>query len=211
MITNLFNQMGELLLVILQWLFSPASAGVLTIITGFIAWFVYRNQVKSREKEAAVILLNEIRHAESSLKVITGSGFDVQNETISILTTCSWDKNYQIFTRYLCRDDFKLLSDFFNGCKAAQSELEQWRRYFVVAREEKGKAIQVKLIELAESYTNEEDYKQRQEKIIKKTKEEDFLFPFGKPEKYFAQYVRSLPQISGTTILANLSKLAEEK
>lgn len=195
----------------IKWLLSSNSAGVLTILTGLIAWFVYRAQVKSREREASVVLLNEIRHAEGSLKTITSSGFDIQNEMISILPTRSWEKNYQIFTRHLSRDDFRLLSDFFNGCKAAQSELEQWRRYFVIAREEKGKEIQIKLVELAESHTSEEDYQQRRKKIIDRTDKEDFIFPFGKPEKYFSQYVNSIPQISGTTILASLSKLSKEK
>ena len=123
----------------------------------------------------------------------------------------SWDRNYQIFTRYLSRDDFKLLSDFFNNCKAAQAELEQWRRYFVVAREEKGKAIQAELVKMASEFTNEEDYSQKKDKIVKKTHGEDFLFNFGKPEKYFAQYVQSIHQVSGTTALASLNKLSKKK
>lgn len=201
----------EIFISIIKWLVSADSAGILTILTGLIAWLVYWLQVKSREREAIIVLLNEIRHAENSLKTITNSGFDVQNEMVSILPTCSWDRNYQIFTHYLSRDDFKLLSDFFNGCKAAQTELEQWRRYFVVAREEKGKAIQVELVKMASEFTNEENYNQKKDKIIKKTKEEEFLFPFGKPEQYFAQYVRSIPQISGTTALTSLNELSKKK
>ena len=201
----------EIFTLIIKWLVSANSAGILTISTGLIAWQVYRSQVKSREREAIIVLLNEIRHAENSLKTITNSGFDVQNETVSILPTCSWNRNYQIFTRYLSSDDFKLLSDFFNGCKAAQAELEQWRRYFVVAREEKGKAIQTELVKMASEFTNEEDYSQKKDKIVKKTHNEDFLFNFGKPEQYFTQYIRSIPQISGTTALASLNKLSKKK
>ncbi len=202
----------EILTSVVKWLFNSNSAGILTVFTGFIAWQIYRSQIRLREKEAAIVLLNEIRYAENALKIITASGFDVQNEMISILPVSnSWDKNYQIFTRYLSGDDFRLLSDFFNGCRAAQSELEQWRRYFVVAREEKGKEIQIRLVCLAESCTNNDDYEQKKKKILDRTHEEDFIFPFGKPERYFSQYVHSLPQISGTTILASLSKLAEEK
>jgi len=201
----------EILTLSIKWLFSSDSAGILTILTGFIAWLVYRSQVKSREREAAIVLLNEIRHAENSLKIITNSGFDVQNEIVSISPTYSWDKNYQIFTRYLSRDDFKLLGDFFNGCKAAQSELEQWRKYFVIAREEKSKAIQNKLVEFSDEYTDEENYQARLKKMKDKTNTEDFLFSFGKSEKYFTQYVQSIPKISGTTVLAMLSKLAKEK
>ncbi len=195
----------------IKWLVSADSAGILTISTGFIAWKVYLSQVKSREREAIIVLLNEIRHAENSLKTITNSGFDVQNETVSILPTCSWDINYQIFTRYLSRDDFKLLSDFFNGCKAAQAELEQWRKYFVIAREEKGKAIQVELVKMASEFTNDEDYSKKKDKIEKQTHNENFLFNFRKPEQYFAQYIRSIPQISGTTALASLNELSKKK
>ena len=201
----------EIITLFLKWLVSSDSAGILTIATGFMAWLVYRSQVKLREREAAIALLNEIRHAESSLKTISSSGFDLQNEMVSILPICSWDKNYQIFTRHLNRDNFKLLSDFFNGCKAAQLELDQWRRYFIIAREEKGRAIQVKLVELAARYTTEENYQNERKKMIDKTNKEDFLFNFGKPEKYFAQYLQSIPQISGTTVLESLSKLSKDK
>ena len=102
----------KILEIILKWLFSSDSSGIMTISTGLIAWLVYKTQVKLRRGEAAIVLLNEIRYAENSLKIITNNTFDVQNEMISILPTCSWDNNYQIFTHYLSGDDFKLLNDF---------------------------------------------------------------------------------------------------
>ena len=46
-----------------KWLISADSAGVLTLVTGIIAWVVYRQQVKLRDKEAATVLLAEIRNA----------------------------------------------------------------------------------------------------------------------------------------------------
>ncbi|MCX6717912.1 MAG: hypothetical protein NTU76_04560 [Candidatus Taylorbacteria bacterium] len=195
----------------LVWLLSGDSAGIATILTALIAWFVYKSQVRLRDKEAVIILLNEIKHAENSLQIIINSGFDVQNESISILTTCSWDKNYQIFTRYLSANDFKLLSDFFNICKAAQLELEQWRRYIVVAREEKAKEIQRKLLELAYNFKDEEEYQKTKKQMIDKANEEDFIFSFNKPQKYFEKYINSIPQISGTTIFTSLNKLSKIK
>jgi len=195
---------------ILNWLFSSNSAGILTITTGFIAWFVYKKQVLSREREATIVLLNEIRNAESALDAIKNSGFDVQNETISILSSCSWDKNYQIFARYLDRDEFELLSKFFNGCKASQEELMQWRNYFVTAREEKARAMQVKLLDIADE--NDDDINsKRRERLIKRANKEDFLFDFKKPKSYFSKYIETIPRISGTTVMKTLKKIAKEK
>ena len=109
------------------------------------------------------------------------------------------------------RDDFELLNSFFNGCKAAQEELKQWRRYFVTAREEKARVVQSKLLDIADRSDSKEVYNENRKKIIDGANEEDFLFNFKKPETYFTKYVQTIPRISGTTVMTTLRHIAKEK
>lgn len=211
MIVDLLLQISNLVSYILSWLFSSDSAGILTITTGLIAWLVYYHQIKLREKEAAIMLINEIRHAEKIFEQITSTGFDVQNEIVSILPTCSWNKNYKIFTHYISRDDFELLNNFFNVSHAVQKELDQWRRYYVIAREEKAREIQRILLKYESEIESDEEYNNKKEKLINRANAEDFLFNFSKPQTYFSKYLTSLPKISGSTVMQSLRAISKEE
>lgn len=213
--------MEILLIDIFKWIISSDSSGVLTVSTGVIALIVYKHQVKLREKEAAIVLLNEIRNAEKSLDNIKNGG-DINNAIVSILPTSSWDKNYQIFARHLDRDQFHLLSIFFNNCNAAQQELTRLQSFLTeIAMKEKAIVIQHKLISLAYEYKDSDviindkidvasKYAQTRDKLLSIIHKEDYWFLPNKPKNDFYKYLNNISKIVGTSAFDVLKKIARE-
>jgi hypothetical protein len=203
------------------WLISEKSAGVLTITTGLIAWLVYRHQVRKRENEAAIILLNEIRNAEKAIDEIK-NGADIYNDLISILPTCSWDKNYQIFAHYLDRDSFELLATFFKNCKSAQQELIRLRSFLVdIAMKEKARIVQNKLFELSEKYKDKQvvkdgkidissEYAKEKKVILDIFYIENEWFIPHKPRQDFLTYINNIQKITSTMVAEKIKKMARE-
>lgn len=181
---------------------------MLTISTGIIALVVYKAQARAREREAAIILLNDIRNAERAIDNLK-KGDDVFNEIISILPICSWDNNYQMFTRHLSRDQFDLLNSFFNSCKAAQHELDNLRSYMRLAMEEKARALQQVIVDLGQKY-HDEEYEQKKRDIISPIHKEGYWFQPSKPKEDLMRYINNIPKITGTVILERLSKIARQ-
>lgn len=204
------------------WLVSSDSSGVLTLVTGLIAWFVYRHQVKLREREAAVILLNEIRNAEKNIDDIK-NGTDISSELVSILPIYSWEKSYQIFTRHLNRDNFDFLNSFFHNCKAAQQELIRLRSFLTgIAMKKKAELVQEKLLDLAEKYKDQNfikdgkidtasEYVKEKESVFKIFYQENDWFLPNRPKEDFLKYVSNIKQITGTVVAEKLRQIAKEK
>jgi tRNA U34 5-carboxymethylaminomethyl modifying GTPase MnmE/TrmE len=201
--------MGNSLLSLIRWIGSENSAGILTVITGIIAWIVYKAQINAREREAAIILLNDIRNAERAIDNIK-KGDDVFNEIISILPICSWDINYQIFTRHLSRDQFDLLNSFFNSCKAAQHELDNLRSYLRLAMEEKAKISQKVIIDLAIKLERKEEYESERKNILDQIHKEGYWFQPVMPKENLMKYINNIQKITGTVVLEELRKIARQ-
>lgn len=172
----------------LKWLFSSNSSWVLTLATGLIAWLVYSHQLYLRKKEAAIVLLAEIRHINNAIKtVLEDKNFDFRNELFNIIINPSWDKNFQLFTRNLWQKNFEILSTFFDLSKAAQKDLSKSRSYYHESNLQKTRCTQQELSSLSRRFAG----KTQQEYEKARNEEGDFFvkewrdFTPNLPKKYF--------------------------
>ena len=150
-----------------SWLFSDGSSGILTLVTGLIAWWVYSHQLRLRKKEAAIVLINEILYIENAIS--EREKLNPYNELNNIAPTCSWDNNFQLFARSLWKESFQLLNSFFIKSRAAQHELEKLRAYYHESNLQKARSTQELLIDLSRKFANkskEEYEKTRNDELV---------------------------------------------
>jgi len=194
----------------IDWIFSEKSSGFLTLITGLIALLVYWLQNKSRVREAAIILMTEIRSAEKAIQDIK-NGADIFNLNISILPVSGWNKYYHLFAQKLTRDQFESLDSFFKNCNAAEKELNRIRVFFTDGcLQAKCENIQIKLLDLAEKYKDSEiEYTKTKDGILEIFHKENYWFLPNKTKDDFQKYVINISQISSTPLWERLESLSK--
>src|SRR3989338_6876666 len=119
-----------LLLEIVAWLFSEKSSGVLTLITGIIAIWVYKNQLKNKRLGAARVLYLEIKDAERDIDKIK-SNHDLTSLEIQIMPIQSWNQYRTMLSKELTRDQQDEINIFYSKCQAATKTLNHLRIFLL--------------------------------------------------------------------------------
>jgi len=94
-----------------------------TLIVGFIAFWLYQKQKRDSKKDAANILLLEIQNAKRQLAVATKQLKDAGTDETKMLAEDtflmpneSWSKYKYLFVRDFDRDEWDSLSSFYSRC-----------------------------------------------------------------------------------------------
>jgi len=157
-------QNSQLLLDILEklvWFFDIFG----TLLSVLIAVFLYYVKIKIDKRNAARILLMEIRNAEKTLKVIKESG--VISETTFVMPASSWKKFQHYFVKNFDNDELDDINHFYNLCILIQKETDRMKDQLPISNEEKIRVTQQKLVDLAEKYAgNPAGYLQARKEIL---------------------------------------------
>ena len=91
---------------------------IVVLITGFVALLIYIITKMIERRDAARILLNEIRSAERTI-------IDIKNnkrisELSIILTSNSWKQFNHLFVKIFDVDEYNPINDFYNKCDIAE-------------------------------------------------------------------------------------------
>ena len=87
--------------------------GLITFIVGLGAVYLYLKQKKDAKREAALLILQEIRYAEQRVRNYRSYGSFSFNE--KLLPTNSWHKNIHLFVKDLKETELDLISKFFSS------------------------------------------------------------------------------------------------
>jgi len=84
---------------------------LVTLIVGSIAFYLYGKQRKDRKRDAARLILQEIRYAEQKIRKYR----EVQSYKLydKLLPTNSWNDNIHLFIKELKEVQIDLISDFY--------------------------------------------------------------------------------------------------
>ena len=74
--------------------------GVVTLVVGFFAIFVYYRQKNDQKRDAAKLVLQEIRYAEQTIRIAKEHNYDYYLAN-KLLPTNSWHKNIHFFVHEL--------------------------------------------------------------------------------------------------------------
>jgi len=86
---------------------------LVTIVVGLVAVFLYFQGRNDNRRDAAKLILQEIRYADQ--KVRNYRTYSSYNFTEKILPTNNWNKNINLFIRELTESELDLISKFFSS------------------------------------------------------------------------------------------------
>jgi hypothetical protein len=97
--------------------FLNENLGAVTFIVGFLAIYLYLKQRKDRKRDAARMIVQEIRHGEQQIRYAKLSQVPLLfNFSVSsrLLPTNSWNDNRHLFTKDLTETEIDMISAFYS-------------------------------------------------------------------------------------------------
>jgi hypothetical protein len=180
-----------------------------TILSVVIAVFLYYLKVKSDKRDAARVLLMEIRNAERTISAI--DSVKKVAETTLVMPVASWHKFQHLFVSDLDSDELTLINNFYNLCTLIQAHIDRINAQIPISNEEKIRVAQHLLGKLAWKYSgNKESYDLNKDLIISKLNGEVWWFSPDFPTmKLFSEYLPAVKFVSTTTCGEKLKKIAK--
>lgn len=102
--------------------------GLITFIVGFFAIYLYLRQKKDTKREAALLILQEIRYAEQRVKNYRAYGSYSFAE--KLLPTNSWNKNINLFVKDFKESEIDLISKFFSNAEYLDNALDTAAEFY---------------------------------------------------------------------------------
>jgi len=170
-----------------------------TIIVGSIAIFLYLKQKNDFKRDAANIILMEIRDAENKINIIK-SGKMVTVEEI-LLPTNNWVKYNYLFISDLDRDELDLINNFYNQCVLIDKSLSQLS--LTKQLEQKSSYIHQKIVQIAWEKSQLQDDNQKIQDIF--NKEKNKFLNLIQNDKY--AFIATVPQESIITASNNINSI----
>lgn len=89
--------------------------GIITLLVGLVAILVYYKQKADRKRDAARLILQEIRYAEQRIRIAKDRSGEYQLSE-RILPTNNWSNNIHLFIRKLEETEIDTISRFYAKC-----------------------------------------------------------------------------------------------
>jgi c-di-AMP phosphodiesterase-like protein len=182
---------------------------IATFIVGLFAIGLYIKQQEDQKRDAANIILMEIRYAEKMIEKFTASAviMDLQNKIIPIN---NWYKYNYLFTQELDTDEINQLNNFYNQCLLIDKSIEQLS--IGKQLEEKANIIQKALVDLAKESDGDKNlYEVNKTKLLNIVNNEAYTFSPSAPQNTISAAVGNIGTITTSTTGAKLKKIAKLK
>lgn len=115
-----------------QLLNSSFFIAATTLTVGFVAYFLYKKQKRDEKKDAATILLAEIKNAAALLpgiKTRFNPNTGIEEGTV-LLPSESWTKYKYLFVNDLKAEEWRAVDTFYKNCLAYDAALVEKLSYF---------------------------------------------------------------------------------
>lgn len=93
--------------------FLNANVGIVTLVAAFVAVYIYLKTRKDQKRDAASLILQEIRYAEQRVRNFRAYGSYAFTE--KLLPTNSWHANIAYFVKDLEETDIDIISKFYSS------------------------------------------------------------------------------------------------
>ena len=103
-----------------------------TLVVGFTAYFVYKKQKRDEKKDAATILLAEIKSSTAILPGLIArfKKNKVLEEGLVLLPSESWSKYKYLFVNDLKAEEWSAVDNYYEKCLAYDAALIEKQSYF---------------------------------------------------------------------------------
>lgn len=172
---------------------------IVILMTASFVFIVYFMNKRNQKREAAIILLDEIRLAENAIDEIRRNR--AITELNAIMPVNSWAKHKHLFANELNQDEFALVTQFYNRCEYAEKYRCLLYDLLNESVLEKAKHLQVKLIDLMtdDVMNNTSDYQTKKNLLIELADAEDWLFRADRPVTNILDYITNIQFITPTS------------
>ncbi len=195
-------------------IFLSLFSGIATISTGLVAIIIYFYQKKDFKKQAARVLLTEIRIAEDRIDQIRDK---IINETTldlpSVFPTENWKKYSHLFISDFDQDELKLLNTFYDYGEVIEDFAKRNNNYFWITTEERAKITVQKIADLvSESYGDTNSYgdiPKKREFISKGMDTYNQMYAPSKTLEGIKDYLPKISKITTSSCGVKLKKIAD--
>lgn len=177
---------------------------IVTLLVGLIALVVYRMTKRAEKRNAATIVVMDIRHAEQVVISILEKGM-VDRNLKNILFENNWAKYKHLFASFLSSDDFSAFNRFFDSCVEISDATNRMREVFYASLNAKASIAQTKVFAVENLFSPEGQVKKNQ--IIAEINTEDFVFDPKEPRDRIFRSLQLMGRLSNTVAYEKLKKL----
>lgn len=175
------------------------------IVIGCVALYVYRSAKRAEKRNAAIIVVMDILHAEQVVLSILENGM-VDKTLKAILAENNWAKYKHLFASEFSHDDFTAFDRFFNAGVEIADARKHMGEVFYANLTAKATLVQQKIFAI-ENLTLPEGQKKKQQ-VINEINNENFIFDPQEPKVRIFQCLQMMGRLSNTTAFENLSRVA---
>jgi hypothetical protein len=184
---------------------------IVIFVTGLAALIIYYLNKYNEKKDAARIIVNEIRIAEMAIQEI--KKVKIVSELSVILPQNTWQYKKHLFLNILDQDEINLINDFYYKCSFA----EQYRKMVYTIQNEaiaaKSNYLQNKLIDIMHDTINGHNndsayYDETKTKLIEMANKESWLFEPNTPMIKLINYLENIIFITPANAGRILKKIA---
>lgn len=178
---------------------------LVTLAVGGVALIVYWLGKKNEKRNAAIIIVMDIRHAESVVVSILEKGM-VDRNTKDVLTENNWGKYKHLFAADFSHDDFVAFNRFFESCAEMSDARRKIKEIFYSSLVAKAEIMQDKLLNI--EYIDDASYELSRQKIIEAINLEDGVFDPGEPRDRLIRHLQLMGRLSNTVAFEKLKRKA---
>ena len=115
----------------LKFLDSNFFQSIVALIVGVFVFVQYRINRRDHLRDAASIIIIEIQTASRTIKSIRKRLVDrVLDSDVSVMPSDSWKENRQLFAKYLDRDEWDTIEDFYDRSRLLDDVVKYNRQTF---------------------------------------------------------------------------------
>lgn len=179
-----------------------------TLLVGTTAFIVYGLNKKNEKRNAASIVLMDIRHAEQVVFSILEKG-SVDTTLKNIITENNWNKYKHYFASSFSQDDFSAFNRFFDACVEISEARTNMIAVFNAGLRAKAEKLQQLLLDIEDP--NSEEGKETRSRIINNANNESFVFDPDDPKVRIFRSLQLMGRLSNTVAFEKLRKIAGVK
>jgi hypothetical protein len=177
---------------------------VVTFLVGLLALVVYLLQKRTELQNAAIILVMDVRHAETIVHTILEHG-QITNRTGIVLRENNWSKYKHLFAGKFSSDDFAAFNRFFDSCIEMTEARGRMGDVFYAALDEKSRLLQQKLYDVLEV---EPTARRAEMKVLyDKINENTFIFSPDEPMDRVLKSLQTMGRLSTTPGFEKLKRI----
>jgi len=176
-----------------------------TLVVGSFAVILYILNKRSEKRNAAAIIVMDVRHAESLITQLKQAGY-LNGKIRKLSPYDNWNKYKHLFVSEISSDDFYSITEFFAYCSDIDESQNRVSNLFDQNLIAKIKFAQEKILSLNPETPN---FQTERDKIIVNIDKEVWAFDPIQPKEIIVKNITNITKISNTLGFHKIRKIAK--